>query len=399
MKKIIILLSLSINYCFAQNYKILFDASKAQTSGNADWVIDADQNNMRWSPNAIINSGTESNAQAIPTPAYNTITTTTNESIWKGAISAWGIDCIKAGYIPETLPYNGNITYNDATNPQDLKNYKVLVLVEPNILYTSSEKQAILSFVQNGGGLFMIAGHDGADRNFDGYDAQDILNDLMANNPFGIFFDATDISEPISKYANIPTDTILSGPFGNPNSMELFGASTITIDTFSNNTVRALFFRNFASLSSQSNIVAARSNYGLGKVFALTDSSPADDGTGDANDILYNGYTLEASGNHKKIIMNATYWLMNGFLNPVSIAQTTSSILNSNFYPNPSNGIIYFNNNLPKQLYVYTTHGVLISTVNCRSIANLSNLQKGTYLLSYINLENNTKVNGCLAIH
>lgn len=39
-----------------------------------------------------------------------------------------------------------------------------------------------MTFVKNGGGLFMISDHTGADRNNDGEDAVEILNDLMTNN-------------------------------------------------------------------------------------------------------------------------------------------------------------------------------------------------------------------------
>jgi len=63
------------------------------------------------------------------------------------------------------LPYNGQITYGNSSNPQDLSNYDVFVLCEPNSLFSSTEKTAIMQFVQNGDGLFMISDHDIADRN------------------------------------------------------------------------------------------------------------------------------------------------------------------------------------------------------------------------------------------
>lgn len=33
----------------SQTVKILFDATKAESEGNADWVVDADLNNLRFS--------------------------------------------------------------------------------------------------------------------------------------------------------------------------------------------------------------------------------------------------------------------------------------------------------------------------------------------------------------
>ena len=133
--------------------KILFNATKAETAGSADWVIDADLHNIGYTNGPpVVGQGNESNPQQLPTPAQSTVTSTTAETYWNGGISAWGIDLVKKGYIVETLPYNGSITYGNSTNPMDLTNYKVFIDCEPNILYTASEKTAIIQFVQNGGG-------------------------------------------------------------------------------------------------------------------------------------------------------------------------------------------------------------------------------------------------------
>ncbi len=86
------------------------------------------------------------------------------------------------GHHVETLPVGTAISYGDSTNPQDLKNYDVYIVDEPNDPFTASEKTAIVRFVQNGGGLFMISDHAGADRNNNGWDAVRVWNDLMRNN-------------------------------------------------------------------------------------------------------------------------------------------------------------------------------------------------------------------------
>ena len=127
--------------------KFLFDATKAETAGNADWVVDADTSPQRF-----------------PTPAQSNVTATTTESFWRGALSAWGIALAKLGHSVETLPSGTAITYG-GTGAQDLKNYDVFVVDEPNIRFTSAEKTAILNFVKNGGGLFMISDHTMSDRN------------------------------------------------------------------------------------------------------------------------------------------------------------------------------------------------------------------------------------------
>ena len=204
MKKIIIF---SIYFIIAtgaikgQNGKILFNATKAETAGNADWVIDADQHDLGYSSGpAVVGQGNESNAQKIPTPGQSNVTQSTQETYWEGAISAWGIDLVKKGYTVETLPYNGQITYGSTSNTQDLSKYKVFVVCEPNIVFTTSEKTAILHFVKNGGGLFMVSDHDVSDRNGDGWDSPHIWNDLMTNNavatdPFGFSFDYANFSQ------------------------------------------------------------------------------------------------------------------------------------------------------------------------------------------------------------
>ncbi|MFP5436166.1 MAG: hypothetical protein ACLGH8_00085 [Bacteroidia bacterium] len=123
MNRFIFILSVFITpFSFCQ-VKILFDARKAESAGNADWVIDADNHNLgfRNGP-AVLGAGSESNPQRYPTPSQTGITATTDETYWNGALSAWAIDCVKQGYTVETLPYNGQITYNVHSNPQDLSN-------------------------------------------------------------------------------------------------------------------------------------------------------------------------------------------------------------------------------------------------------------------------------------
>lgn len=55
--------------------------------------------------------------------------------------------------------------------------------------------------------------------------------------------------------------------------------------------------------------MCAHATYGSGKVVAFGDSSPADDGSGDLNDNLYDGWISDANGNHERLIVNATIWL------------------------------------------------------------------------------------------
>ena len=300
----------------AQRPKILFDATKAEMAGNADWVIDADVHNLTVSSSThlMVTGGSDSNPQRFPTPAQSGITSTTAQSYWQGALSAWGVDAVKSGFDVETLPYNARITYNDATNVQDLKNYDVFVVDEPNILFTATEKTAILNFVRNGGGLFMISDHDVSDRNNDGYDSPHIWNDLMSSNsiitnPFGITFDYANFSQTTTNVATITTDSILHGSYGNPTTMLWANGTTMTLDLAKNSSAKGLVFKTGVSTTGTTNVMFASAFYGNGKVVAMGDSSPADDGSGDPGDSLYDGWIADANGNHEKIIMNATLWL------------------------------------------------------------------------------------------
>ena len=311
----IVALLLLFTYANAQTVKVLFDATKAETAGNADWVIDSDLFNLGFGTGpAVVGGGNESNPQRTPTPSQSNITAATAETYWTGGLSNWGIDCVKKGYTVETLPYNGSITYGNSSNVQDLSNYNIFIVCEPNIVFTAAEKTAIVNFVKNGGSLFMVSDHTVSDRNNDGWDSPAIWNDLMTNNsvqsnPFGISFDLANVSPNSSNIANNANDSLLHGPMGNVTSVMWSNGTTMTLNTTANPTVKAAVYTTGVSNTGTTGVLVAYARYGFGKVVAIGDSSPCDDGTGDTNDVLYNGYTLDAGGNHQRLLMNATIWL------------------------------------------------------------------------------------------
>ncbi|HNP32516.1 MAG TPA: hypothetical protein PKN96_04440 [Flavobacterium sp.] len=277
----------------ATSKKFLFDATKAETAGNADWIIDAD-----------------SSPQRFPTPAQSNITASTTESFWRGGLSSWGIALAKLGHTVETLPSGTAITYG-GTGAQDLKNYDVFVIDEPNTRFTAAEKTAILNFVKNGGGLFMISDHTVSDRNNDGWDSPDIWNDLMSNNsvktnPFGITISLNNISETSSNRLSTTANPILNGSQGAVTQLKYSNGATMSINTSANSTVQGLIWRGSSSQGT-SNIMCASATFGTGRVFVIGDSSPADDGTGASGDTLYPGWTELAS--HSRLHMNASLWL------------------------------------------------------------------------------------------
>lgn len=274
--------------------KFLFDATKAETAGNADWVIDQD-----------------AGVQQIPTPLQSTITASTAETYWTGAISSWGIALVKAGHTVETLPSTGTITYGNAANAQDLSKYNVFVVDEPNIRFTAAEKTAILNFVSNGGGLFMVSDHTISDRNNDGWDSPAIWNDLMTNNgsvtnPFGFSIDLTNITQLTGNVlTGNATNPILHGSQGNVTQLDFHNGATVTINPAANATVQGLIWKTGVTQNT-TNLMSASSTYGTGRVYVVTDSSPVDDGTGAAGNTLFNGWTTYS---HIPLFMNASLWL------------------------------------------------------------------------------------------
>jgi hypothetical protein len=383
--------------CFGQ-VKILFDASKAQMCSNADWVIDADVRNIGTGNGGamVVGQGNESNPQRIPTPAQAGITSSTPETYWDGALSSWGIDMVKQGYVVETLPYNGTISYGNSNNPQDLSNYKVFISDEPNIQFTTSEKNALVQFVQHGGGLFIITHHHKSDRNFDGWDSPHIWNDLMTTNtiqanPFGMSFDYLNFSQLSTNVASLPSDSCLHGVMGAPSQLNYSNGTSITLNTSQNSSVKGLFYKNGSSTTGSTDALVAVCRYGKGKVAALGDSSPPDDGTGDPNDSnLYNGYWNEANGSHRKLLVNTTIWLAATDNDTVatSINEPQKPATDLLIYPNPANNtltVVLTDANTNTAVQVYSITGQLLlqaAATNRYFTIDISALQPGMYIVN-----------------
>lgn len=287
-------LTFTINATAPAVKRFLFDATHAETAGNADWVIDED---------AV--------PQRIPTPAASTVTASTAETYWTGALSSWGIELVKLGHTVETLPAGTAITYGNAGNPQDLSNYDVFVVDEPNNVFTPAQKQAILNFVNNGGGLFMVSDHTASDRDGDGWDSPAIWNDLMTNNtilsnPFGFSIDLANFSTITSNiWTNAATSTILTGSQGIVTQMEFNNGTTATTNTAVNPNVKGLIWKT-AATQNNNNVMSLSSTYGAGRVFFVGDSSPIDDGTGAPGNTLFPGWS---NYSHKPLFLNASLWL------------------------------------------------------------------------------------------
>lgn len=372
--------------------KILFDNRKAESAGNADWVIDADLHNLGFTSSGTINTtgGNESNAQRIPTPTQAGITTTTTETYWNGGISALAVDMVKKGYVVESLPYNASITYSNSLNAQDLSNYKVYVVCEPNIVFTASEKTAIMNFVKNGGGLYMISDHSVSDRNNDGWDSPKIWTDLMKNNsvqndPFGIDFDTTSVTGNFSgTFTNVSSnlqDSLLHGPGGNVTEVMWANGTRMTLNPSSNSTVVGDVYKT-SPATGNTNVLVAHAHYFKGKVAAIGDSSPFDDGTGDSNDVLYNGYFTDAAGNHQKLLINTVIWLATSGSVATSIIEKSQNEFSVILSPNPVNeSINLITNETIKSVEIISYLGTKIDIDVIDSKIDIHSLVAGCYVL------------------
>jgi hypothetical protein len=277
--------------------RALFDNTKAETAGNADWIIDDDQ--------------------PVPVPAQSAIGPATPRTYWTGAISSWGVDLVKRGYTVATLTSTYGITYRNAGNPYDLSNYDVFIVPEPNILFTTAEATAIFDYVRDGGGLIMVVDHGQSDRNNDGYDSPMIWNAMDPGRLFGVrcqvYVNGT--HEPNDNFTQTstnvnasPSDSITRGPEGNVTGFAFHNGTSFTLYPSVNPTVRGEVWMNGLSQTSATGLMAASSVYGNGRFVIAGDSSPADDGSATAgNNSIYDGWG-EAGATDSTFFMNATIW-------------------------------------------------------------------------------------------
>ena len=355
---------------------MLFDATKAETAGNADWIIDGA-------------------TQQIPSPSITGITTNSTESYWKGGISAWGVALAKLrntgqltlpGNGIETLVSSGAITYGSAANAQDLSNYQVFVVCEPNSPFTAAEKTAILNFVKNGGGLFMIADHNGSDRNNDGWDSLEVWNDLMTNNsvqlnPFGFRFNANTVTPTNVTVDAAATNMLTHGLGGNVTTLAFSAGATMTINNFS------VACPAVWNTSKTTDVMALYGTFGAGRFVAVGDSSVVDDGTGTSGKTLYDGWSGPVDNGY--LAINGTVWLVNGSSNalapPVVVTSAASAVttnaatLNGTINPNGQTATAWFEYGLTT---AYGTNILLSGTYTGATAqalsTNLSGLTAGT---------------------
>lgn len=272
--------------------RALFDNTHAETAGNADWIIDTDQ--------------------PLPLPAQSTVGPATPRTYWLGAISSWGIDLVKRGYEVASLAAPNTITYGDTTKPYDLAKFDVFIVPEPNTLFSASEAAAIFAFVNDGGGLIAVGDHGNSDRNGDGWDSPEIWNALDPTQLWGVHWQVqgeanTNIVQDSGNEDTTPADSIVHGPVGVADSLSFHNGATFILNPAANPRVRGVFWMNGLA-HGNTGVMAARSEYGQGRIFFLGDSSPIDDGSAQpGNSSIFDGWS-EAAGRDSILALNATIW-------------------------------------------------------------------------------------------
>ncbi|HVQ93830.1 MAG TPA: hypothetical protein VMU51_22520 [Mycobacteriales bacterium] len=275
----------------APPHRILFDNSNAETAGNADWIV----------------------STSMPSPTAQNPNPTTERS-WTGAISAWGVALQRTGqYSLSTLRPGSAITFG-GTGAQDLANFDVFVMPEPNSPLTAAEKTAIMRFIQAGGGFFLIVDHTGSDRNSDGWDSVRVANDLMSSNgvdntdPFGFSVDVVNINTDNPVAIRSSTNPVINGGFGTVRGSIIRSGSTQTLHRADNPNVTGLVWRSTANQTGSTGAFFTTSTFGSGRVAVWGDSSAIDDGTGQSGNTLFNGWD-DPAGTDAALALNATAWL------------------------------------------------------------------------------------------
>ena len=287
-------------------HRVLFDDAHAETAGNADWII-----------STSMPDPTKQN----PAPSA--------ETDWTGAISSWGVALQKTGdYQLDTLPSGSTITYG-TSSATDLSNFDEFVLPEPNIVLSAAEKTALMKFVQNGGGLFLISDHTGSDRNNDGWDSPKIINDLMTNNtvdstdPFGFSVDLDNIVSGTPRAISDSSNPVLNGPFGTVTGSVIYNGTTETLHPADNPNVKGLVYVAGSTAGGTTGAFFSTSTFGAGRVAIWGDSSTIDDGTGESGKSLYDGWN-DPGGTDAQLALNATAWLAgSGTTPPPSTSSST----------------------------------------------------------------------------
>lgn len=270
--------------------RVLFDNAHHQVAGGVDWIVDVTGRH--------------------PFPSYPD-----TENAWHGSLSSFGRDLLVSGnYIVETLIQNRTLSYGRETEVQDLKNYDIVVIVEPSSSFSDEEVSAIHEFVKAGGGVLFVADHASADRDGNGVDAVIAINSLLARlpgatskeeNPFGFYVlngSFTKNSETVVA-SGADAHPVIDGANGKVVSTGMYGAAGFAVTDSAKVTP-------LLTEKSSTEAFAIAVTYEKGKIVAIGDSAIMGDGTNHLGLTLdtENGY-IDTVHQNRALFLNAIDWL------------------------------------------------------------------------------------------
>ena len=185
-----------------------------------------------------------------------------------------------------------------------LKQYEAIILAEPNNPYSEEETKLFVDFVKNGGGLFIIGDHDHSDRNRNGWDSVRIFNTFTPNFGFKIQKDVILYEAPLAGKVNKQHPAMYGF-----RAVGVWAGGTYDVFEAPDAKAEGLVY---SSITKSPYIVV--SEFGKGRVFAIADSSPFDDGTGSERTQGAKGKKLHDSYDsfcysHPQIAYNAMCWV------------------------------------------------------------------------------------------
>ncbi len=305
---------------------VLFDRGHGQDAGSeGNWRIDDDV--------------------PYPLPADPS-----SESDWSGQLSAWAYELYLAGHTLRTT-----VTPIDAAQ---LAGVDLLVIVEPQDPFAGAEITAIGEWVHAGGSLFVVANHNGSDRNNNGWDSPSIFGgysephisvpvgddiETFCGALFGLHFHVKDegnngITGTFDNVDSDPANPLINGPSGPVSAVIYHVGNVMSLWPAANPDLRDVaghIWKDGDTGNPDVNI-AAWSRYGLGKILGYGDSSSCADGTG--AEPHENDWT-EPGGNNREFFLNATWWLLDNDLSAAGDGPPGLSGLHLHAAPNPFNPI------------------------------------------------------------
>ena len=270
--------------------RILFDNAHHQIAGAVDWIVDITGRH--------------------PFPSMPK-----NENEWHGSLSAFAFDLIQSSkYVLETLPQNRSLSYGNASEIQDLANYRILVLTEPSSSFSDTEVKAIYDFVMNGGGLLFVGNHEGADRDGNGVDSVIAMNSLLSrlpgassetNNPFGFYVlpGAYGNNTQSAVVAGAENHPIIQGSHGTVEHTGMYSSAGFDM-------IDATIVQSLLAEKQGTEPFAIAAQIGKGRIVAVGDSAIIGDGTNFLGLTLNteNGY-IDENLQNRAFFLNAIDWL------------------------------------------------------------------------------------------